>query len=150
LETDIIHMIATVSLDSLLSGLIGVFVGGFLSWFIAWWIALNNAKDTLMGKLLVLKSYHLFEIGNKKSDNFQKFRETYPDILIAVLTYRKLLLKSFRPEIDNAFCYYRLGKKSEELKDNPMFQKYSHVDVSGEFDFEQRIDKLLQAIDEDC
>jgi hypothetical protein len=139
-------MIATVSLDSLLSGLIGVFVGSVLSWIIAWWIAMTNDRDALRGKLLALKSYHLFEIGDNKSQHFQKFRATYPDILTTVLAYRNLLPPNFRWKIDEALYCYR-GDKNGELKNNPLFLKYSHIDVASEFDFEQRIDKLLEAIE---
>ena len=136
-----------MTFDNLCSGLIGVLIGSVLSGFIAWWTLLNNARDVLRGKLLVLKSYHLFEIGNKKSQHFEKFRETYPDILTAFLSYRNLLPLMCRGKIDDAFYYYRGGSKSELLKKNSLFGKYSHIDVGSESAFEQRIDKLLEAIE---
>jgi hypothetical protein len=136
-----------MTFDNLCSGLIGALVGSALSGFIAWWTLLNNAREVLRGKLLILKSYSLFEIGDKKSEHFKKFRETYPDILIAFIAYRNLLPLMCRYKIDDAFYFYRGGNKNELLKKNPLFLKHSHIDVASEFDFEQRIDKVLEAIE---
>lgn len=140
-----IHMIAAIILDSLLSGLIGVFVGSILSGIIAWWIALNNARDALRGKLLALKTFSFVEIGDRKSEHFQKFRATYPDILAAILAYRNLLPLNLRWKIDEALYCYR-GDKKGAMKNVPCL-KYSHIDVASELDFEKRIDKLLGAIE---
>jgi hypothetical protein len=49
--------------------------------------------------------------------------------------------------LDEALYYYRGGKQNQTLKSNSLFLEYSTIDVGSELDFEQRIDKLLAAIE---
>lgn len=143
-----------ITLDSLLSGCIGALAGAIVSWVIAWFFSLNSARDNLRAKLLLLKTHNLIQImGDNERRKFtstyvEQFQTNYPEILAATLAYRKLLPLPMRYEIDKALLYFRVGE-NKIAQENPYFKrtKYVHIDVTGDLDFERRIDALLKVID---
>jgi hypothetical protein len=148
-----IYMNMTITMDSLMSGLVGAAIGAFAAGGIAWWFALNTARDNLRTKLLSLKTFSLFEIKRDyerelKAEYSESFKKSYPDVLAATLAYRKLLPICMQFEIDEALFHYRFGpNKNPQILPQFKRMKYSHLDVISELDFQKRIDALLKAID---
>ena len=136
-------MFAVITLDHIFSGLIGALIGAATAFFLNWWNSFRSAKDALRVELIRVKLFKVYELGKGRRDFLEKFRESYPAVLSAMLAYRSRLPPCCRGKIDEAWLRYRAGDKTDHLS----LIARSHVDVSSDEEFQERIDRMLDVID---